>query len=143
MTVGTGPLTHALSVFLGSEVPAKLRPDSVVQFRMVGGRVYHQGLELIFPDLTIRTSGSVGFDESLAILAEMPVPTKWLQQNPVAADAMRGQVLRVPIGGTLSKPQIDQKVLADLTQQFVQKAAQNVIQGEVKSQLDRLFGPKK
>ena len=50
-----------------------------------GGRIYHEGLELRFSDLTIRTSGSVGVDQSLALLAEMPVPPKWVASMPVAA----------------------------------------------------------
>lgn len=143
MEVSPGPLVRSLSTFLKSETPAKVRENSVVQFRMVGGRVYHQGLELIFPDVTIRTYGSVGLDQTMAIMAEMPVPPKWTERNPLAADAMRGQVLRIPIAGTLSKPQLDQKVMEQLTQRFMQKAATNMIEGELNRQLDRLFGPKK
>jgi hypothetical protein len=79
----------------------------------------------------------------MAIMAEMPVPPKWSQSNPIAAKALQGQTIRVPIGGTLSKPQLDQKVMQDLTRQFMQKAAENMIQGEMNKQLDRLFGPKK
>ena len=53
--IGPGPLIRSLAVFLGRESPAKLRQESVVLFRMVGGKVYHQGLELMFPEFTIRT----------------------------------------------------------------------------------------
>ena len=43
-------------------------------------------MELIFPDFTIRTKGSVGIDDqTLSLLAEMPIPPKWLQNNPLAA----------------------------------------------------------
>lgn len=142
--VGPGPLVRALAVVLGREVPAKLRKESVVQFQMVQGRVYHQGLELIFPEFTVRTYGSVGVaDQTLAIMAEMPVPPKWIEKNPAAAQALRGETIQIPIGGTLSKPQLDQRVLENLTRRFLQKAAENVIEGEVNRQLDRLFGPQK
>ncbi len=141
--IGPGPLVHELSVFLGRDAPARLRQESVVQFRMVDGRIYHQGLELIFPDVTIRTYGSVGLDETLKIMAEMPVPPKWLQSNPMLSQAMRNEIIRIPVAGTLSKPQLDQKVMADLTGRFLQKAAGNMIQGELNKQLDRLFGPRK
>lgn len=142
--VGPGPLVRALAIVLGREVPAKLRKESVVQFQMVQGRVYHQGLELIFPEFTIRTYGSVGVaDQSLAIMAEMPVPPKWIENNPTAAEALRGQTIQIPIGGTLSKPQLDQRVVENLSRQFLQKAAENVIQGELNRQFDRLFGPQK
>jgi len=82
-------------------------------------------------------------DQTLAIMAEMPVPPKWIEKNPLAAQALRGQTLRIPIGGTLGKPKLDQKVMEQLTRQFMQKAAENLLEGEINKQLDRLFGPRK
>jgi len=143
VAVGPGPLIRELAVFLGRETPAQLRRESSVVFRMVDGRVYHKDLELIFPEFTIRTHGSVGLDQTLAIMAEMPVPPKWIEKNPLAAQALRGQTLRIPIGGTLGKPKLDQKVMEQLTRQFMQKAAENLLEGEINKQLDRLFGPRK
>ena len=124
----------------GPRSPASLRRESVIPFRMVGGRIYHEGMELVFPDLTIRTRGSVGLDQSLQILAEMPIPPKWLV-NQMLDSALRNQVIRLPIGGTLSKPQIDRRELERLSSQFVRTAAQNLLQDEVSRQLDRLLGP--
>jgi len=141
--VGPGSLVRELAVLLGRAAPAKLRRESVVPFRMVGGRVYHENLELIFPEFTIRTKGSVGLDQSLDILAEMPVPPKWIEKNPMLSQAMRNQTIRLPIRGTLSKPQLDQKTLADLNRQFLQKAAGSLLENELNKQLDRLFQPKK
>lgn len=141
--VAPGPLVRSLAVFLGRETPAKLRRESVVTFQMVDGRIYHQGLDLVFPDVTIRTYGSVGLvDQRIAIMAELPVPPKWLQNNPMLAQALRNQPpLRIPITGTLSKPVLDQKVMADLNRKFLQNAAENIIEGEINKQLNRLFGP--
>ena len=143
LEVSPGPLVRQFAVFLGRETPAKLRPESTVLFRMVGGRVYHQGLELIFPEFTVRTYGSVGLDQTMSLMAEMPVPPKWLANRPMLAQTLRNQTIRVPIAGTLSQPRLDQKVMADLSRQFLQKAAGNMIQGEFNKQLERLFGPKK
>ncbi|MEN6407907.1 MAG: hypothetical protein ABFC77_15745 [Thermoguttaceae bacterium] len=142
--VGPGPLTRVLSVFLSRETSARLRQESVVTFQMVNGRVYHQGLELVFPEFTIRTYGYVGLaDQELAIMAELPVPPKWLEKNPALSQAMRNQTLRIPIHGTLSKPQLDQKTMTDLNRKFLQKAAGSLIEGELNKQLDRLLQPKK
>jgi translocation and assembly module TamB len=138
--VGPGPLVRELAILLGRAAPATLRRESVVQFRMVGGRVYHQGLELIFPDLTIRTYGSVGLDQTMAIMAEMPVPPKWLGNN-VLGSAMRDQIIRLPIGGSLSSPQIDRRELERVSGQFLENAARNVIEDELNRQLERLLGP--
>ena len=82
--IGPGPLIRELAVLMGKETPAKLRREGVVPFQMVDGRIYHKDLELIFPDFTIRTYGSVGLDQTVAIMTEMPVPPKWLENNPLA-----------------------------------------------------------
>lgn len=138
--VGPGPLVRELAVLLGRESPAVLRRESQVQFRMVEGRVYHQGMELVFPELTIRTYGSVGFDQTLSLMAEMPVPPSLLG-NRMLDSALRNRIVRLPIGGTLSKPRIDRQELERLTQQFLQDAATNVITDELGRQLERFFGP--
>jgi hypothetical protein len=139
MTIGSSPLTHELAVFQSREAAAQMRPESIVPFRLTQGRVYHDNLELIFPDITIRSRGSVGLDETLDILVQMPVPAKWLAGNTAAAQAMRNQTISAPLRGTLAKPQLDPKAMQDLTAQFLQKAAGNVLE----SQLNRLFAPKK
>jgi len=140
--IGPGPMVRVLAILFGRETPAKLRRESVVPFRMVGGRVYHEGLELIFPELTIRTRGSVGLDQTIDLLAEMPVPPQWLANTP-AGSALRNQTIRLPMRGTLSKPEIDRQVLDQLSQQFLKNAAKNVLEDEVNRQLDRLFTPQK
>ncbi len=103
--INSAPLLHELSVLLGREVPANLRQESVVAFRMDNGRIYHEGLEIQFPDLAIRTHGWVGLDEKLDIVADMPVPPKWLAGNTLVSQAMRNQTISLPIKGTLDKPQ--------------------------------------
>ena len=40
-------------------------------------------------ELTIRTHGSVGLDQSLAMVAEMPIPPKWLVGNTTINEALR------------------------------------------------------
>jgi hypothetical protein len=107
---------------------------------MVQGRIYHQNLELIFPDLTIRTHGSVGLDQTLAIMAEMPVPPRWIGNNPLGS-ALKDQIIRLPIGGTLKRPQLDRAAMEQAAAQFLQGAAENAIRGEIGRGLDRLFGP--
>lgn len=145
--VGPGPLIRELAILLGREAPGRLRQESVVPFQMVDGRIYHEGLELIFPELTIRTHGSVGLDHTLLLMAEMPVPPKWTAGNQRLATAVKNQTIRLPINGTLEKPQIDRRTLDQLSRQFVTKAAENVIQDEVKTQInkhwDKIFGPQR
>lgn len=139
--VGPGPLVEELAVLLNRPGSARLTRESSVTFRMVEGRVYHRDLELVFPELTIRTYGSVGVtDRTLAIMAEMPVPPKWIGNNPLG-DALRNQTIRLPIGGTLDNPQIDRQVLSQLSAEFIQRAAGDALRNQLNRGLDRLLRP--
>jgi translocation and assembly module TamB len=149
--VSAGPLVQELSVLLKGPPTLTLAKDNVVPFRLLNGRVYHTGLELHFPELKIRTSGSVGLDGSLALTAEMPVPPKWLGNSKIAKAAIGNQTIRLPIGGTLSKPKIDEQALRTASARFVHDAAENVLREETESKLKKetenglrkLFRPRK
>ncbi|GAF80323.1 unnamed protein product, partial [marine sediment metagenome] len=140
--VGPGALIRELAVVLNRATPAKLQKESVIEFQLVDGRVYHKGLELIFPDLTVRTHGSVGLDQTLALVAEMPIPPKWLTGHQLVNSALKDQKIQVPIRGTLSRPQIDHRKLDEYNRKLIRKATQNVLEGELNRQLDRLFNPR-
>jgi len=51
--IAPGPLMREIAAILGRPVPdnVAMRRESVVPFRMVDGRVYHQAIELAFPDV--------------------------------------------------------------------------------------------
>jgi hypothetical protein len=136
-----GPLVSEMAAVLGRNAPARLTKESQVLFRMVQGRIYHQGLELVFPDFSIRTQGSVGLDQSLSLLAEMPVPVGWIGNNPQLAATLKGQTIRVPIGGTLSRPQVDRQAFEQMAAQFIRSATEGTLLKEVNRGLDRLFSP--
>jgi translocation and assembly module TamB len=107
-----------------------------VPFRLANGRVYHTGLELRFPELTIRTSGSVGLDGSLALVAEMPVPPKWLGNSKLAR-AAAAQTIRLPIAGTLSKPKLDERALREASARFLRNTAEKTIRQETTGELKK------
>jgi translocation and assembly module TamB len=136
--IGPGPLIRELAVLMGRETPAKLRREGIVPFQMVDGRIYHKDLELIFPDFTVRTYGSVGLDQTLAIMTEMPVPPKWLENNPLAP-GLKDQIIRIPLAGTLQKPQLDRAEMDKLSRQFIRNAARNMLEDGLNKGLDRLF----
>jgi len=139
--VSAGPLVQELSVLLKGPPTLTLAKDNIVPFRLLNGRVYHTGLELHFPELTIRTSGSVGLDGSLSLTAEMPVPPKWLGSSKLAKAAVGNQTIRLPIGGTLSHPKIDGQALRTASAKFVHDAAENAIKqetdGKVKNEAEK------
>lgn len=138
--ISPGPLVQQFAVLFGPPRAIQLREQSVVAFRMVDGRVYHQGLELVWPNVTIRTYGSVGLDGTLALMAEMPVPEKWIGNNPLG-DSLRDRIIRLPIGGTLQQPRLDQQALQRVSAEILRNAGINTLRGELNRQLDRLLGP--
>ncbi len=148
--VSPGPLVQELSVLLKGPATLTLARDNVVPIVMKNGRVYHSNLELHFPELTVRTAGSVGLDGSLALVAEMPVPPKWLGSGRLAS-AVAGQTIRLPIGGTLSSPKLDQQALRAAAAQFARETTENVLRQDVDGKLKqeaenglkRLFRPRK
>ena len=141
--VGPGYLIQELAQLAGRANQVQITRQSVVPFRMVDGRIYHRDLELAFPEVTIRTYGSVGVeDQSLAMMAEMPIPARW-QTNPAVAAALRNQVIQIPISGTLRQPRIDRRAFDQLARQFMQNAAQNMLETQLNKQLDRILQPPK
>lgn len=140
--IGPGPLVQELAVLMNRGAPAALTRESVVDFRMVQGRIYHRGLELVFPEFTLKTYGSVGLDESLAIMAELPIPPKWLGNNSIG-QALQGQTIQLPIGGTLKNPKIDQKALSQANAQLFQNTATGILKQELFKGLDKVLGPPK
>ncbi len=142
-TMSPGPLIQELaSLVTASPSLIHIEPESVIQFRMTGGRIYHQGLALQFPDVTMRTYGSVGLDDSLKLMVETSVPLKWLPNNAVS-DAIRKQKMQIPVGGTLKSPQLDLGELARVKNQVLGNLTRSVLQSELGNQLNRLLQPQR
>jgi len=138
--IGPGMLIQQIAQLLGRTTPAYLMRESVIPFRVTKGRVYHQQMELAFNELTVRTYGSVGFDQSLAMVVEMPIPPAW-QQGKLLGSALKDQTLKLPISGTLRQPKLDRTAFDQAARQFFQNAAQGVLQNQVNRQLERLMPP--
>lgn len=96
--------------------------DQTIPIEVVNGRVYHNDLNISHNDLTIRTKGSVGFDQTLEMVAEIPIAPDWIEGKPYLA-SLAGQSIRIPIRGTVSKPILDKRALEDLSKNLVKDAA--------------------
>jgi|GEM_PF-2113617 len=110
-----------------------------IDFQVTQGRVYHRNLEFMIDGVPVRSYGSVGFDQTLALMIEVPFQDKWIEDEP-ALRGFAGQSLQLPIRGTFQKPRIDERAVADLSKQLLQGAATQVIGDELNKQLNKLFG---
>jgi hypothetical protein len=139
--VGPGPLVRELGVLMGEARTARFAPQTVVEFQVANGRVYHNSVEIEFPDATVRTSGSVGLDQTLDLMVEMPVPRKWIGDSSLGS-ALSRRTIRLPVGGTLSKPRIDPRSVEQAAGQFARDTGADLLLQGLNKQLDRLFPPK-
>lgn len=149
--VGPGPLAEQfLSLFttlaekVGVAVNVQpqsrltLARDSTVEFRVVGGKVYHRGLRIELPRLTVETYGAVGFDQSLEMMAEIRLTDPKLLQGQLAS-LLASQPLQLPIGGTLKKPVVDTRQLRNVGREAIRDTAKELIGGKLERGLDRLL----
>ncbi len=137
--IAAGPLVRELSGLLRAPAPARIVKETQVPFVLAGGRVYHKNLELAFPDFTVRTSGSVGLDGTVALIAEMPIPPRWLG-NSLAGSALSRQTLRLPIGGTIDNPRLDPNALRTANADFLRSAASGALSEGLDNSLKKLLG---
>jgi translocation and assembly module TamB len=114
-------------------------PEQQIAFQMVNGRVSHENLSVDIGDVTISTRGSVGVDGSMNMLATMPIPNDWADKSPWL-EGLRGQSLDFPLGGTLSQPQVDSSMLAQIGSQTLRTAATGALQQGINRGIGKLLG---
>ena len=113
-------------------------PEQNVPFAVQQGRVHHQGMQFQIDDVLIQTTGSVGLDQTMQMVAQIPILDSWVGTSRWT-QGLRGQTLQIPIGGTVSKPQVDNRALQQMSQQLVQQAAGAAINQEVQGQVQGLL----
>lgn len=154
-TVSPGPLVTEVATLLGAkQTSLTLAAEQIVPVRLEGGRVYHENLALQIGQSVVRTSGSVGLDGGLALVLDLPIPPRVLDRllpkNPVLRDALAKQRVKVPVGGTLDKPQLDPKALDAAAEAVVRGAAKDAAgellkkgQEKLLEELQKKLGPPK
>jgi hypothetical protein len=150
LTVGPGPLVQQLLPLidqirgllkLGSgqtqqpSVWLRMKPQEI-PVNIQQGRVYHEGFEINYKDATVRTRGSVGFDQTLNMVAEIPILDDWIGDEKTLSH-LRGQSLSVPISGTLTKPRLDAQSAARMAQQLLRDTVVNAAQQRVAGEVNR------
>lgn len=156
--VGPGPLSREL-IELGKQVEAVLKsrppgnvrswltmPKQDVRFAVQGGRVFHDRIAFQTREVTITTQGSVGLDQSIELLAEIPIKDEWVAKEKLLA-GLKGQSLQIPIGGTLTQPRVDSRALTEIGSKMIGGTIKNRIDEElekgIQKGLDKLLRPKK
>jgi hypothetical protein len=122
--MGPGAIADSLSgVTQGLNLPASLKvaQDDTVTFWIEKGRVHHKdfafGLIDLQPDRLIRTHGSVGFDQTLDVVIDMPVIGSAYLPEGDLRDALMKKNLTIEVTGTLqaAKPKLRLPADTDLS----------------------------
>ncbi len=115
----------------------RLADNSVIEFQVQDAHVHHEGLEFglpeVAPELVIRTDGTVGFDRSLDLHAEIPLPLELIGSGPIA-QALGNQTLDLPIRGTLDEPQLRLEGNGQMASDVVSKLLDPIVSGDVTAQ---------
>lgn len=116
-------------------------PPQAVDFSVENGIVSHQRLYMQIDRAQLITSGQVGMDSSVNMVAHVPLDESWIGRD---LQGLAGQSISMPISGTLSRPRLDprgvQNLVMKLGTQAVQTKLQDKIQEEVASGIEKLFG---
>jgi translocation and assembly module TamB len=145
--IGAGPLTDQL-LGTAQQIRSLLKPDAsdrdlktwlhlsrqTIPFVVKDQTIYHENVTLAVKDITIVTSGAVGFDQSLRMMAEIPIADEWIEGKPYLS-GLRGQKLRIPIGGTVTKPVLDHRAIQGLSSELARGAARGLINQAVSDHL--------
>ena len=115
-------------------------PAQKAQLQVIDGRVHHDQLIFESGNVVIHTRGSVGFDQSLALLAEIPIHDAWIAGDP-RLEVLKGRTLEIPISGSLSNPRLDRRAFDRMVTDTLRRATGQALQNELNKGLNKLFGP--
>jgi hypothetical protein len=141
-TVTAGPVVGEIAKLLGADnVTMTLANEQSVPVRVERGRVYHENLSLKIGGYTVKTTGSVGFDNTVDLVADLPIPggLPGFKNAPALAKALTGKRVAVPIKGTLDKPMLDPKQFQAAIAKIAQDVAKDVGKDAMHKEWDKLF----
>ena len=108
----TSRLVNTFSKLMEIDVPERLHVinETQVSFHVAEGRVHHEGFAMVLPhrdsSIEIRTSGSVGLDNSLDVEVEIALPSDSLGQSELAKHLVEKPIV-IQVTGTLETPVIE------------------------------------
>ncbi|HSQ57707.1 MAG TPA: hypothetical protein VLM40_18435, partial [Gemmata sp.] len=141
-TLTAGPVIGEVARLLGADrTTMTLADGQSVSVRVENGRVYHDGLTIKVGGYLVKTSGSVGFDGSVDLVVDAPIPggLPGLKNTPSIAKALTGKRVSVPIRGTLSQPALDARAFQLAIAKLAQSAAKDIGRDLLNRELKKLF----
>lgn len=133
---GPGPWLLNLTQSVGLPPPPTFSIDQPIAFEIEGDRVIQQGLRVPIGELTtLDFSGAVKFNKELDLVVEVPVTPNLLQNVALFQSFLGKESFKIPIRGTLDKPEVDQTQFDTNMKQL----GENLKNRAVETGLDMLF----
>lgn len=132
-----GPFAGELISLTGQKGASGLRLDQPIELAIADGRVNQRGLTIpVGRDAKLELEGSVGFDQTIAMRAKVPITEGMLGNSAEAKELLEGMKVGLPIGGTLSHPTIDRRGmrvgLRDAGKSVLKRGANDLLNNLVK-----------
>jgi hypothetical protein len=116
-------------------------PKQDVLFEVRDGVVHNRGFKIAIGDVVISTEGSVSIEtQQINLVATIPFVDSWFKRQDGIFASLKGQVLKIPVSGTLAAPRLDTSVLQNLTKQFAGSAVRGVLEKQFERGLQGLQG---
>ncbi|MEM6473004.1 MAG: hypothetical protein AAF802_25815, partial [Planctomycetota bacterium] len=112
-------------------------PPQTVEFAMENGVVSHQRMYFDIDRASLMTSGQVGLDSRMNLVAQVPLDPRWLGSD---LKGLAGQTITLPITGTLSRPQLDSRGIRALVTELGTRAGAEVMQNRLDGLIQKQFG---
>ncbi|MCO8120789.1 hypothetical protein NHH03_03495 [Stieleria sp. TO1_6] len=153
MHLSSGPLARqliqgvdqikSLARLTGAEVaPAEQQtwiemPAQSVEFAFENAVVSHQRMYFQIDRAEVMTSGRVGLDSQIQLVAQVPLDARWLGSD---LKSLAGQTLTFPITGTLTRPTLDSSALRNMVTQLGTQATAEVVQDRLDGLIQKQLG---
>jgi hypothetical protein len=108
-----------------------------VNFALQDGRVYHDDFGFYVKEMRVSTTGSVGLDQSLDLLLNMELPDAWFRNAGPILQSLRGEKIQLVVAGTLDKPAIDGRPLAEFGKRIGIKAGAGLLERIIERRMER------
>jgi translocation and assembly module TamB len=143
LTFAPGPMATQLLTLTGQPSSPGVKIEQPVQLSIADGRVNQKGLAIPLRGGTkIALEGSVGFDQTLNLVASVPLSSRMLGVRSGAIDqAVSGKSVQVPIDGTVSRPRVNRKALQVALKELSQSLLSRDVSRKASQLLDQLVPP--
>ena len=137
LSMMAGPMLSSLLSMIGINENRVHLENQEIKFKAEKGRVKTSPIRFRADEYFLELQGSMGFDKTIDLIARLPVTRKMVGGK--AYEYLKDVTIDVPIGGTVTKPEIDEAAMEKATGSLVQQTMKKTIEEKATDLLQQLF----